>query len=141
MRHSNLVRSLLVPVGLGLLFVAGCSERTVNVSGKLVLPSKVKIVESDSVTVQFIPDGDKGKAAFASVSKSEQTFTVKDIVAGKYKITVSITPYPDQKKRIPLLEPINTKYDAKSTPLRYEVTAEPNQSITIDLDKGTTSKS
>jgi len=141
MHHPNLARSLLVPVGIGMLFVAGCSERTVNLSGKLVLPAKLKISEKDSVTVAFTPEGTAGKAGVGVFSNSEQAFTVKDISPGKYKLTVSITPYPDEKKRAPLLEPINVKYDAKSSPLKYEVTAEPNQSITVDLDKGTVSKS
>jgi hypothetical protein len=137
MHHPNLVRSLLVPVGIGLLFVAGCSEQTVNLSGKLVLPSKIKLVESDAVTLAFAPEGTAGKAAIGLVSNGDQTFTVKDITPGKYKITFGVTPYPDQKKRIPLVEPLNTKFDMKASPLKYEVTAEPNQSITIDLEKGT----
>jgi hypothetical protein len=142
MRHPNLVRSLLVPVGIGLLCVAGCSERTVNnFTGKLVLPSKLKLLENDSVTIGFTPEGATGKAANGIVSNGDQTFTVKDVTAGKYKITVSITPYPGDKKRAALFESLNSKYDAKSTPLKYDMTTESNQSITIDLDTGAVTKS
>jgi hypothetical protein len=35
---------------------------------------------------------------------------------------------------------VNKKNDAKSSKLHYEITAEPQQSIIIDMEKGTVSK-
>jgi hypothetical protein len=143
MRHTVLVRALAISMCFGLLFVAGCPQRTVNLSGKLVLPAKVSLADNDSVTIALAPESEGGKAGVASCSKADMAFTIKDITPGKYKISVSINTYPGEKdkNRPELFKPLNAKYgNPKTTPLNFEATGDGNQSITVDLDKGTVTK-
>ncbi len=125
--------------------IVGCSsKRAVPISGTLVLPAGVKVVDNDTINVGFVAQqqGDEGSAA--SASPTDLTFKAKQTVPGKYKVTVSITPYPGEKNseaRAAQFEALNKKYAPASTPLNYEVTSDPDQSITIDLGAGTVTKS
>jgi len=124
-------------VFLGLVFAAGCSgAKPVTVQGKIILPKTVKLVETDNVEVRFIPEGAKAKAATAIMKTSDMTFTTPDILPGKYKVFVKITPYagmPGNDKRARDLQPLNHENDEDASKLSVEVGSEPTQSITIDL--------
>jgi hypothetical protein len=135
----------LLPAVFVLALGSGCSEKSSTISGKLVLPSGVKLEQQDSVTVGFLPDpAAEGKTgATAAVNIADSTFTAKDLKPGKYKLTVNITPYPgdpNTAKRAKAVESLNEKHNAGSTKLRYDVTNESQQSITVDLTKDSVSK-
>jgi hypothetical protein len=143
MRQLTLLRCLPLPVCFALLCTTGCSEKKVSLSGKLVLPASVKLDATDTVNIVFIPEGENGVSASGAWNAADRTFTVKDAVPGKYKITVRGTPYMGEKgadKRMTVFDSINKANDAANTKLRYEITAEPQQSLTVDVDKGTVTK-
>jgi hypothetical protein len=139
MRTPLSLARIVAVCGLPLLFLTGCgSQKTVKVSGKLVLPSQIKLADNDSVMVTFTPDEDiKAQGGSGTVSPSALTFDAA-VPPGKYKVSVTIQSYPgaaENKQRSQELTKFSTTYSLKSTPLRYEVTAEANQAITIDLSK------
>jgi hypothetical protein len=142
MRKHNLLHLTPIAACVGLVFFAGCSEKTAVVSGKLVLPSNLKLVENDSVTLVFVPDGQGSKSPGAVYSIADNTFKAKDVPPGKYKITISITPYPgkENEKRKAICDQLNSVYDGKATKLSCEITTDANQSLIIDADKGTVTK-
>ncbi len=131
-------------LALGLL--AGCgSAKPVTVTGKLVLPAKLKIQETDQISITFFPeDGDVkntagGKSASGTVNPKDLTFTAS-VLPGKYKIGVGVTPYAgmgDEQKRTEIIDGMLGAFNATATPLRYEVTSAASQSITIDVPKST----
>jgi hypothetical protein len=135
----------IVPVLFALVCAAGCGEKTATVSGKLVLPASAKLVDTDSVTVSFLPVDASKKAPITTYTPGDKSFTSKEVQTGKYKISVTVTPYPGEKdspRRTPLFENINKAYQGNATKLEYELTTDPlQQSITVDLDKGTVTKS
>jgi len=131
-------------VFLTLVFATGCSgPKPINLQGKVVLPNTIKLVETDSVEFRFVPDTDKGKAATATLKVSDMTFSTPEIVPGKYKIAVQITPYagmPGNDKRARDFQSFNRDHEAEKTKLSTEVSAEPTQSVTVDLVKSTVTK-
>lgn len=137
MRQITLPRLLTIPAVMGLVLVAGCGARTVSVSGTLLVPSNVKVESKDSVNISFVPEGE-GKAASGVLDETDKTkFVAKDIVPGKYKVVVMISPYMGEKdsaKRQGAFLNLNKRFSREETPLKYEVTADPQQSITVNLD-------
>jgi hypothetical protein len=146
MHQTRRLLSVLA-LALGLLALAGCGQHGATVKGTVVLPPQVKLEENDSLIVILVPEGENSVASPSPV-KPDLSFvsmgpTGKGVPPGKYKITVSLTPYmgsPEAEKRKPSLDPINKQYDSAHTKLSYEVTSDPQQSITIDLAKGTVTK-
>ncbi len=131
------------PVVLLFAVAAGCtSDRKVTVTGKLVLPANVKINDTDTVTISFIPEDKDKKTAAAKFASSDNSFTATDVTPGKNKISVSFVPYPgkDQQQHAAAFEPLNQKYSGAGSTLIYDVGPSGSQSITIDLAKGTVSK-
>jgi hypothetical protein len=140
MRKTTLLRSFPVAACFGLVFLAGCSERTASVSGKLLLPSQVKLDENDAVSIVFNPEKDTGLAPNGIFSTTDNTFVAKDVPPGKYKISLRITAYPGKnadKHNALLNKYINDPYGREATKLHCEITADSNQSVTIDAIKGT----
>ncbi len=138
----------LVAVTLVLSFVAGCGGPTpVPLSGKVVLPSGVKLADTDSVTVVFVPEeGDQSKGENATLSPKDLSFSAK-VVPGKYKIAVNVQIYPgsagamkETNAKNKELSLVFGSFSSGSTPLHYEVTKEANQTITLNLDKKTVGK-
>ena len=126
-----------------LVTTAGCGKSAVTVTGKLVPPPGVKLVETDAVTVQFAPEDGKGPSVFAQVTPADGTFVTKEILPGKYKVAVQIQAYqgmPESEKRGAAFEPVNKTFSEQTTKATYEVTSDPQQSITIDLAKGSVTK-
>lgn len=140
MRLSLVRAACLLFVASGLMIGCGSSTRKVEVSGKVSFPSGVKLNETDSVAVDFIPDG---KAEGGSgLAKSDGSFVAK-VPPGKYKVAVTIQPYPGEKdsdKRAAAFSQAVGKFDRKSTTLSYEVTGDDRQTVNIDLVKGSISK-
>jgi hypothetical protein len=140
--------SCLVVSACCLLLLAGCGKKTVGVNGKLVLPVGVKLVDSDIVNVSFVPEEGTGMASGGQVSPTDLTFSTRQgkipgTVPGKYKVVVKLTANPgkpDSKTRTAVFIPINKSFDADKTPLRCEVTDDPEQSFTIDLNKKSVTK-
>jgi hypothetical protein len=126
--------------------IAGCgSKKGSVVNGKVVLPAGAHLDKDDSGTITFVPEkADKsGKGGGAGpINPSDLTFFARDIAPGKYKIKVNLSAYPgkENEKRAKVLEGINQHFDDANTKLTYEVTADAQQSITIDLAHGTVSK-
>jgi hypothetical protein len=135
---------VVAAASLALVLILGCGgAKPVSVSGKLVFPAKVKVADTDSISVTFVPeDGGAGKGAVASVNAKDLTFT-GDVLPGKYKLGVAVQPYAgmkDTEARTKELDKVLGQFGATATSLRYEVTNDAGQSITIDLAKGTVSK-
>jgi hypothetical protein len=153
MLRSFLSRSPLALFGVALLFVTGCgSGKGAPVSGKVVLPNSIKLVDTagseDRIEVIFVPDDPKKKGTTATAKPPGLTFTANTpettgVLPGKYKIAVNVSPYMggpgSQERKQRLDDLINKQYAADTTKLTYEVTAGP-QTITIDLTKGTVTK-
>lgn len=139
---------LLVCATLALLVLPGCGKKGAPVKGKLVLPPEVKLADNDTVKVTFIPDKTGAEGYSGKVSPSDLSFVVdsgnkKGVQPGKYKVAVSIQPYPGGEgtaERKQKLQPLNSAYDPGTTKLTYDVTSDSNQSITIDLTKGSVTK-
>ena len=131
-------RSSLVPSSvLCLILVSGCdSGKGVTVSGKLILPRNMKLAETDSVSVTFIPeDNAKAGGAVATVNPSTLTFDTA-VKPGKYKVAVTVQPYagtPDSDKRGRAFSDALGMYSAGGSALSYEVTSDSKQSIVIDV--------
>jgi hypothetical protein len=141
-----LSRRPLVCAGcLGLLVLAGCSggASPVHVTGKLVLPSGLKVLENDAVQVAFVPEDGGGKTGNAKVNNSDLTFESKNTVPGKYKVTLKITPSPgtkDSELRKQTFQQINTTFDVNRTKMTADVSADAEQTLTLDFVKGTAGK-
>jgi hypothetical protein len=124
----------------------GSSQKGATLKGTVVLPSNVKLAENDSATVGFAPDGTEGQSFVAAINPADLSFVAKGpagkgITPGKYKITVNFQPYiPGESKQKAIFEDVNARYNAQNSRLSYEVTADSQQSITIDLSKGTVTK-
>jgi hypothetical protein len=140
--------SCLVVSACCLLLLAGCGKKTVGVNGKLVLPSGVKLVDTDTVNVSFVPEEATGMASGGQVSKADLSFSTRQgknpgTVPGKYKVVVQMMASPgkpDTKDRTAVFGPLNKLFDAAKTPLRCEVTDESEQSFIIDLNKKSVTK-
>lgn len=129
---------------LALVLLTGCGggNKPVAVTGKLVVPSKVKLSETDSIQVTFTPE-DAGKASggVGTVSPKDLTFTV-NVPPGTYKVAVTFQAYPGEKeseKRQKDFSQHVGMFETGATALRYEVKNEANQSVTIDLTKSSIS--
>ncbi len=151
MRTSDLFRWTLVSPVVFLLFLAGCSSgpKTVKLTGTVVLPPGLTLGKDDGGQITFVPETEGLPAAAAVFKADNLSFTPNTaekngIVPGKYKIAVSIEIYPGTKgseqRRQWLDAQYNKNFDQNNTKLTYEVTNEPEQSITIDLGKGTVTK-
>lgn len=119
----------------------GGSTKKVEVSGKVTFPNNVKLTDTDSVSVEFIADG-KGQEGGTGSAKTDGTFQLK-VAPGKYKVAVTVQPYPGQKDSDKLASDITIaigKFDRKNSTLSYEVTGDEKQTVNIDLTKGTVSK-
>jgi hypothetical protein len=125
--------------------LAGCGSKSsgVEVKGKVVVPKQVKLADTDSIIVTFLPEGDpKASGATATVNPKDMTFSTT-VRPGKYKVAVTFQPYPGEKdsaKRAKELEPKVGAYTTESTPLRAEISSESPQTMTIDLAAGSISK-
>jgi hypothetical protein len=145
-------RRLALGLALSVCFivVAGCGKKKGQVvKGNIVLPANASVKPDDSITLALIADAAGGgkSAGAAPISTEDLSFTIKGpggigVAPGKYTITLNFTPYPggsaDVKKH---MEDLNKKFgDAKVSKLTYTVTDDPDQSITVDLDKQTVTK-
>ncbi len=71
----------------------------------------------------------------ATVNVKDMSFEMKDIVPGKYKIGISITPYAGEKgseKRAPAFDALNKAFAPTATSLSFEVAQDSAQSIAAD---------
>lgn len=147
MSHSRRFLSLPVLV-FCLLVSAGCggSQKGPVLKGTIVLPANVKMSENDSASINFAPNSEGAKQFSATVNPADLTFEAsgsegKGVVPGDYKITVILQPYvPGESPQRKVFDAINTRYDDGNSNLTCKVTNDPEQSITIDLSKGTVTK-
>ena len=140
-RHSYL---FLAPLVLGLCALAGCggSAKPVTVTGTVKVPANIKLVDTDSINVVFLPAEAGAANASANCNAKDGSFTAS-VPPGKYKITISIVPYagmPDSQKRHREMENFLQKFDEHTTPLNVEIGTESTQTITIDMEKKTVTK-
>ena len=129
--------------------LSGCggppAGSTVKVS---VASTKVKLDDTDSLEIVFNPM-DKGTPATGSGSVKDLPLPVSrvgegaaGVLPGKYSVTVRITPYagmapPD---RVAAITAFNANLDSTAANRMVEVTADKEQSFTIDLDSDTVTK-
>jgi hypothetical protein len=143
-------RVLLVLVLTCCLFaLAGCAgKKGVTVKGKVILPPGVNLGNKGSLLVDFMPQDSGGTTAIGPCSLPDGSFEAKmpkgkGVLPGKYKIVVRMDPSPgvqDAQAQADKVKPFNQKFDKTNTKLTYEVTADPTQSITIDLNTETVKK-
>ncbi len=150
---TPLPRRLLTVAALAIFVLStGCGGpgKGIPVSGKLVLPKNLKLQKDDSVSIMFVPDGgDVTRSASGKFNADDLTFVADTsettgVLPGKYKITITITPYqgtPGSEARVRQInDGINKQFDETMTKLSYEVTSGGPNNITIDLEKKTVTK-
>ena len=136
---------LVVGTALCLLVLVGCGgKKPVTVKGTIELPKtlNVKLAEQDVIKVGFEPETKGQEGVGATASATSRSFTAQ-VPPGKYKISVSITPYPGSEgseKRKEQLSMLNRAFSPSNTKMTYDVTADHEQTITIDLSTGTVKK-
>ena len=120
----------------------GCGgPKLSTIKGTLVLPPNVKVEDNDHIVVEFTPAADTAKGGGATVTISNMSFETPAsdrLAPGSYKVAVSAQPYPgsaNAAQHKTQLAPINEKYGEKS-PLKYDVTSDSVQTITVDLAEG-----
>jgi len=129
--------------------LSGCggppAGSTVKVS---VASTQVKLDDTDSLEIVFNP-ADKGTAATGSGSAKDQPLTVArvgegavGVLPGRYTVTVRITPYAGMAppERVAMITEFNKTLDSGAANRTVEVTADKEQSFTIDLDSNTVTK-
>lgn len=128
------------------ILLVGCDSSTPGVSVKVSVASqKVKLEDTDNIEVVFTPEG-KGEPAGAAGSFKTQPLTATrgtapGVVPGKYKLTVKVTPYAGMApQRDQVMAEFNKRFDATNSKLNYEVTADKEQAVSIDLDANTVTK-
>ena len=131
----------------GVIVLTGCGDGVSRSAVKVtVTSSKVKLEDTDSISVGFVADGAGGENALASGNPHKQPLTARPqasegtgVKPGKYKVTVQVTPYPglSQAEHQQELQQISSQYDPTNSKLMYEVVGGKEQSVTIDLDAGT----
>ncbi len=123
--------------------MAGCSKYY-TVSGSVTFPKNVQPKETEPVQISFVPEAQGQKPGFVVFSRSDNTFVCKDVSPGKYKIAVNITTGPAAKgadtKHAAEVAKFNKTFGPKDTKLTYDVTTDSDQSIDLDLTKGTVTK-
>ncbi len=144
MRAFRLSYLFLAPLVLGLCALTGCggSSKPVTVTGVIKLPTTIKLVDTDSINLVFVPVEPGGATASANCNAKDGSFTAS-VPPGKYKITLNIVPYagmPDSEKRHREMENFLQKFNENTTPLNVEIGTEATQTITIDMEKKTVTK-
>jgi hypothetical protein len=145
LRSQRSCRQLLVPAAMMLcllLLIGGCSKKPVTLTGKLVLPPNIKLHDTDNVQINFAPVEVGEPNAGAAFTKSDMSFVCKNITPGKYKVSVMLSIYkgtPDSEKREYEFKMFN-KTHSQDMNLNFEVTSDPEQSVTIDLVNGKVKK-
>jgi uncharacterized lipoprotein YehR (DUF1307 family) len=144
MLKTCLLRSPLAFACVCLVALAGCGgTKPIQLTGKIVPPANVKLEETDTINLQFVPVDKTGKSAATTFTYKDQTFTCKDIVPGKYKIAVQFVPYQgskDSEARTAGFKKTNKNLNSENTKLTYEVTGDAQQAITLDLTSDTVTK-
>lgn len=144
MQQVGHFRWILISVSICLLSLGGCGgQKPIKLSGKLKLPPNVNLVETDSVQITFSKEGGDKGGTVATVNVKDMSFEMKDIVPGKYKIGVSITPYAGEKgseKRASAFDALNKAFAPTATSLSFEVAQDSAQSIVIDMAAGSVTK-
>jgi len=142
----TLSRRILFLLVLATLTILGCGGPPAASKVKVtVASSKVKIEDTDSINIGFIPDG-SGAAAAAIGSFKDQPLTANGsnsigVMPGKYKLSVTIRPYQGMApERVQAMKAFSAQFDVATTPLTCEITADPEQAIAIDLDAKTVTK-
>jgi hypothetical protein len=138
MPHSSRHRLSVLVVGVGLLFVAGCS-RGVSVSGSVQLPEKMKLGDKDTLQILFVPAAKGQKTCSSQYSAESHTFVCNELTPGKYKIVVQVAPGPGTPTNQKDVIAFNGKFDPAKTKLKYDVTGS-GDSIALDLAKETVTK-
>jgi hypothetical protein len=140
---------LAVVALLCLTVLTGCGDGVSRSVVKVnVTSTKVKLDDTDSISVGFTPEAAGGETAVAGGEARKLPLLVKasakdatGVAPGKYKLTVSISPYAGMANanpaHAPELKALSDQFDAKNSKLTYEVVAGKEQTITIDLDTGT----
>jgi hypothetical protein len=133
---------LLLPAVTALCFIllmGGCGgKKPVTLTGKLVLPSTIKLADNDNVTINFTPVDAEDQPAGAKFNNADMSFVCKNITPGKYKVSVQLSVYkgtPDSEKRDFEYKVFNKQHTEKMN-LTFGVTSDAEQKITIDLANG-----
>jgi hypothetical protein len=148
MKRSFRSRVAVACAFLCLVGLVGCgAKKGVELKGSVVLPKNMPL-GNGSVTVTLIPEDKSGTEASANVTSKDTTVAfrrsdVDGVLPGKYKVVARLKAYagsPEAAKVAASYKQFNKLYDHEKTKLTCEVTADPNQAITIDLNAGKVTK-
>jgi hypothetical protein len=128
---------------------AGCGGSTgATVKGKVVLPAGVELLEDDSLYLGLSSTETGGTSTGGKIDPKALTFAIdgpggKGLPAGKYKVTVTFTPYagrPESAKRKETIDKLLAPFSGDKSQLTIDLPASGQQEITVDLEKKTVSK-
>ena len=134
---------------LCLVGLSGCgAKKGVELKGSVVLPKNVTFGDGASAIVVLIPEDKAGSEANAKMTSKDTNLVFRrndaeGVLPGKYKVVVKLNSYPggpEAAKNAETFKQFNKAYDQERTKMTCEVTAEPNQTITIDLNTGKVTK-
>lgn len=141
----TMFRTLLLSLTMVTLTLVGCSagSKGAKVSGTLMNNGKAYLPpDKGSANIQFVPAeaGSKLPTCSGSADPTTGMFEIagpeakQRVLPGKYKVAVTAT-VPGTYKDL-----FEQAFAGNNTPLTYEVTADPEQKIVIDLAKKTITK-
>jgi hypothetical protein len=137
----------LLILGLVAVPLVGCGGAAAGNAVEVTVSStKMKLEDTDSIEVVFTPEGQADPATATGSAKDQPLKAGRSdapgVVPGKYKLIVRITPYAGMapQQRVEAIKEFNKQFEATTSKLSYEVTADANQSIVIDLDANTVTK-
>jgi hypothetical protein len=142
---SPICRFLLAALCAAGLAGCGGGETLVKLQGRLVDNGQpLQWRETSPLRIDLTwkdPDPTKPGKAYTAEAANDGAFTIdggtgKGIPPGQYTFTVRTPGVAPGAPQPPLLEGLN---DPKNSPLKYEVSADANQKIVIDLRKKTVS--
>jgi hypothetical protein len=111
------------------------------VTGTLIFPPGFTVKPEDGLSLGFEPEAEGGKPVGAVVNPADLSFVAKEVLPGKYTLTVFVTPYSNQAgNRAMAIKEFNDAHSKAPTKLTCEVTSDPDQSFTVDIAKGKVTK-
>jgi predicted small lipoprotein YifL len=145
--HSRRVLTLFCLVAL--LSMAGCGPKGSVINGKVVLPSGLKMADSDHLEVVLAPvDAAATGGGSAKVDPNNLTFKIaggenKGVPAGNYKVSVNFQPYSKDTESLTRKKKFDealAPFSAAKTQLTVQIAGTGEESITVDLEKKTVTK-
>jgi hypothetical protein len=140
MKYLSGLRLLFLALACAALPLLGCGgSKAVKVDGKIVKNGAPFTASgNDILGLAFQGEGAEAKS-FPATVKQDGTFVANGVAPGHYKLRVSLTSGANDAASLAKSKELNRQFDAVNNKLDYEVSGG-DQSITIDIEKGTVTK-